>query len=82
MSDILIYLIILFMAVLGGGSTIYVVCSLPVVIIYKIHRKTKYGENLCDNYQTGSLTFQADGNRSNYDFYPNYYFDYWICCPC
>ena len=36
MSDILIYLIILFMAVLGGGSTIYVVCSLPVVIIYKM----------------------------------------------
>lgn len=46
MSDILIYLIIIFMAALGGGSTIYVVCSLPVVIIYKIHRKIKYGENI------------------------------------
>lgn len=46
MSNILTYLLILFMGILGGGSTIYVVCALPVVIIYKIYRKIKYGENI------------------------------------
>lgn len=36
MSNILIYILIFFMAVFGGLSTIYVVISLPAVIIYKI----------------------------------------------
>ncbi len=46
MSNIFIYLFILFMVVLGGGSTIYVVSALPIVIIYKIHRRIKHGENI------------------------------------
>ena len=46
MSNIFIYLFILFMGVLGGGSTIYVVSALPIVIIYKIHRRIKHGENI------------------------------------
>ena len=46
MSNIPIYMIIAVMALLGGGSTVYVVCSLPVVIIYKIYRKVKFGERI------------------------------------
>ena len=46
MSNIFIYIFILFMAVFGGGSTIYVVSALPVVIIYKILRKIKHGEKI------------------------------------
>ena len=46
MSNIFIYLFILFMVVIGGGSTIYLVSALPVVIIYKTYRKIKYGEKI------------------------------------
>jgi hypothetical protein len=34
------------MVVLEGGSTIYLVSALPVVIIYKTYRKIKYGEKI------------------------------------
>ena len=46
MNNPFIYLIIIFMAVLGGGSTIYVVLALPVTIIYKIYRKIKFNESI------------------------------------
>lgn len=46
MNNILIYIMIFFMFVCGGLSTLYVVISLPVVIIMKIYRKVKYGEKI------------------------------------
>ena len=46
MSNILTYILIFFMVIFGGLSTIYVVISLPTVIIYKIFRKIKFKEKI------------------------------------
>ena len=46
MSNIIMYILIIFMAIVGGLSTIYVVFSLPVVLVYKIFRKIKFGEKI------------------------------------
>lgn len=46
MSNIAIYIMIFFMCVCGGLSTLYVAISLPVVIIWKIYRKIKFGEKI------------------------------------
>lgn len=48
MSRIISYLILGIMAVLGGGSTLYLLISLPAVIIWKIYRKVKYGYKITD----------------------------------
>ena len=48
MGNILTIIMIIFMAVIGGGSTIFLVVSLPAVIIWKIYRKIKYGYKLTD----------------------------------
>lgn len=48
MGQILTVIMIIFMAVVGGGSTIFLVISLPAVIIWKIYRKFKYGYRLTD----------------------------------
>ncbi len=46
MSNIFTYILIFFMVIFGGLSTIYVVISLPAVIIYKIFRKIKFKEKI------------------------------------
>lgn len=46
MSNLIIYLFIVFMAITGGFSTLYLVISLPTVIIWKIYRKIKYNEEI------------------------------------
>lgn len=46
MNNILTYMLIIFMVIFGGLSTIYVVISLPAVIIYKIFRKIKFKEKI------------------------------------
>lgn len=46
MSNPIIFLFIIFMTIIGGGSTIYVIVSLPVTIAYKIYRKIKYKESI------------------------------------
>ena len=46
MNNLFTYLLIIFMALLGGDSTVFVVLALPVTIIYKIYRKVKYKENI------------------------------------
>ena len=46
MKNIPVYILIAFMTLLGGGSTIYVVVSMPIVIISKIYRKIKLGEKI------------------------------------
>ena len=48
MGQIFTVIMIIFMAVVGGGSTIFLVISLPAVIIWKIYRKFKYGYRLTD----------------------------------
>lgn len=46
MNNILLWIMVLFMFICGGLSTLYVVISFPVVIIIKIYRKIKYGEKI------------------------------------
>ncbi len=46
MNNIITYIVIFFMVIFGGFSTLYVVVSLPVTIIYKIFRKIKFGEKI------------------------------------
>ncbi len=46
MSNVFVLIIFALMALMGGGSTIYVVLALPATIIYKIFRKVKYGEKM------------------------------------
>ena len=46
MNNFITYLFIIFMAIFGGFSTLYVVVSLPVTIIYKIFRRIKFGEKI------------------------------------
>ena len=46
MNNFITYILIIFMVICGGLSTLYVVASLPVTIIYKIYRKIKFGEKI------------------------------------
>lgn len=46
MSDVITYIFIFFMTIFGGLSTIYVVLALPVVLIWKVYRKIKFGEKI------------------------------------
>ena len=39
---------LVFMAIVGGGATIYLVISLPAVIIWKIYRCIRYGYRISD----------------------------------
>lgn len=41
-------LIIILMALLGGGSTIYIVVSFIGILCQKIYRKVRYGASLYD----------------------------------
>ena len=46
MNNFITYIVIIFMVIFGGFTTLYVVASLPVTIIYKIYRKIKFGEKI------------------------------------
>ena len=46
MNNFITYLFIIFMVIFGGFSTLYVLVSLPVTIIYKIFRRIKFGEKI------------------------------------
>lgn len=48
MNQIFSYIIVGIMAIMGVGTTLYLVISLPVVIIWKICRKIKYGYKITD----------------------------------
>ena len=48
MNQIFSYIIFGIMAIMGGGSSLYIVISLPAVIIWKICRKIKYGYKITD----------------------------------
>lgn len=41
-------LIIILMALLGGGSTIYIVVSFVGILCQKVYRKIRYGASLYD----------------------------------
>lgn len=48
MTQMFFYIIFGIMAVMGGGTSLFLVISLPVVIIWKIYRKIKYGYKITD----------------------------------
>lgn len=48
MKQIFSYLIFGIMAIMGGGTSLFLVISLPVVIVWKIYRKIRYGYMVTD----------------------------------
>lgn len=43
MKDIFTYIVVAFMGIVGGGASLYILLSLPVMLIWKLHRKIRYG---------------------------------------
>ena len=48
MKQIFSYLIFGIMAIMGGGTSLFLVISLPALIVWKIHRKIRYGYKITD----------------------------------
>ena len=48
MNQMLSYIIFGVMAIMGGGSSLIMVISLPVVILWKFYRKIRYGYKITD----------------------------------
>ena len=48
MNQIFSYIIFGIMAIMGGGTSLLLIISLPAVIIWKIYRKIKYGYKITD----------------------------------
>lgn len=48
MKQIFLYLFFGIMAIMGGGTSLFLVISLPAVIIWKIYRKIRYGYKITD----------------------------------
>lgn len=46
MSNILLWLVVGIMGIMGLGSSIYIIISLFWTIGYKFYRKAKYGEKI------------------------------------
>lgn len=48
MKQIFLYVLFGIMAIMGGGTSLFLVISLPAVIIWKIYRKIRYGYKITD----------------------------------
>ena len=48
MNQVFLYIVFGLMAVMGGGSSLYLVVSMPAIIIWKIYRHFKYGYKITD----------------------------------
>lgn len=48
MNQIFTIILLIIMGLVGGLSSIFLVISLPAVIIWKIYRKIKFGYKLTD----------------------------------
>lgn len=48
MSNILLYLLIILMAIMGGLSSVIVLVMIPVVLIRKFYGKIRYGKKMTD----------------------------------
>ena len=48
MNRIVAMIMLVIMAITGGGSTIAIAIGMPAKIIWKIHRKIRYGYKLTD----------------------------------
>ncbi len=48
MNQVSTIILVAIMAVMGGGATLYLVVSLPALIIWKIYRMFRYGYKITD----------------------------------
>ena len=48
MKDIILYVVIILMGIMGGGASIYILVSLQAMLIWKIYRKIRYGYSMFD----------------------------------
>lgn len=48
MNKILIYIMLVFMGLVGGLSTLYLIVSFFVMIIWKLYRMIRYGDKWSD----------------------------------
>lgn len=48
MNNITVYILFGFMALVGGGSTLYLLVSLVVMILYKLYRVIRFGAKWSD----------------------------------
>ena len=48
MKQIFSYLFFGIMPIMGGGTSLFLVISLPALIVWKIHRKIRYGYKITD----------------------------------
>ena len=48
MNNVATLIMFVFMAIVGGCSTVYCIVALIVMILYKLYRKIRYGTSLYD----------------------------------
>ncbi len=48
MKEIITYIGVIVMGILGGGASIYILVSLPAMLIWKLYRKIRYGYSMFD----------------------------------
>lgn len=48
MPSIVTYLMVAVMGIVGGLTSLYLLVSIPVLLVWKIYRKIKYGYSLYD----------------------------------
>ena len=46
MNNVATYIMFVFLAIVGGCSTVYCIVALVVMILYKLYRKVRYGTSL------------------------------------
>ena len=46
MKDIFTYIVVAFMGLVGGGASLYILISLPVMLAWKLQRKIRYGTSM------------------------------------
>ncbi|MGN0132578.1 MAG: hypothetical protein ACI4AA_09070 [Lachnospiraceae bacterium] len=46
MPSVITYLLVALMGIMGGLTSIYLLISIPVLLVWKIYRKIKYGYSL------------------------------------
>ena len=48
MNQIVLYILFFISVIVGGGTSLYLLISIPAVIIWKIYRCIKYGYKITD----------------------------------
>ncbi len=48
MDQLLSYILFAIMAIIGGIPTVFLVLSIPVIIVWKVYRKIRFGYKLTD----------------------------------